>query len=221
MCRRFIMIDRDEVMDIAREIARDLEGHEGELASLDPLEAYRAFLSPPADPAAGGAREAFPSSTVALIAPTGRGAQLAVADMAWGFEVEWRQGPVFNTRIETALAHPEGMWGESLARRRCVVPARAFFESHGSETVPSERTGRPVKRQYAFERPDGSPLLLAAVHDRGRFSLVTAEPCAAVAPVHDRMPLALSPGEAALWLRGAYGPLVDRSGVELSARPER
>ncbi|WP_080797411.1 SOS response-associated peptidase [Arabiibacter massiliensis] len=216
MCRRFIMIDRDEVMAIAREIARDLQGREGELASLDPLEAYRPFLSQPADPAGGAAREAFPSSTVALIAPTGCGAQLAVADMTWGFEVPWKRGPVFNTRIETALDDPSCMWAESLARRRCIVPARAFFESHGSETVPSPRTGKPVKRQYAFERPDGAPLLLAGIHDQGRFSLVTTEPNAAVAPVHDRMPLALDAAESADWLAGDLAGLVDRSALALA-----
>ena len=100
-------------------------------------------------------------------------------------------------------------------------PARGFYESHATETVPSERTGRPVKRQYAFAAPDGAPLLLAGVHDRGRFSLVTTEPNAAVAPVHNRMPLALEPGEAALWLRGVYEPLLDRGAVRLTARPER
>ena len=156
-----------------------------------------------------------------LIVAAGDGCGLAVAHMAWGYEVPWKNGPVFNTRIETALRSEGSMWAESFARRRCLVPARGFYESHATETVPSERTGRPVKRQYAFAAPDGAPLLLAGVHDRGRFSLVTTEPNAAVSPVHNRMPLAMGPGEAALWLRGVYEPLLDRSAVRLTARPER
>ena len=139
--------------------------------------------------------EALPSSVVPLIVAAGDGCGLAVAHMAWGYEVPWKNGPVFNTRIETTLRGEGSMWAESFARRRCLVPARGFYESHATETVPSERTGRPVKRQYAFAAPDGAPLLLAGVHDRGRFSLVTTEPNAAVAPVHNRMPLALEPGE--------------------------
>lgn len=165
--------------------------------------------------------EALPSSVVPLIVASGDGCGLAVAHMAWGYEVPWKNGPVFNTRIETALRSEGSMWAESFARRRCLVPARGFYESHATETVPSERTGRPVKRQYAFAAPDGAPLLLAGVHDRGRFSLVTTEPNAAVAPVHNRMPLALEPGEAALWLRGVYELLLDRGAVRLTARPER
>lgn len=222
MCRRFVLIERSEVMDIAAEIAADLAAHAGELETLDPLESFRGFLARPVpDDPSGPAREAFPLSTAPVIVPTGRGAQLAVADMVWGFEVPWKQGPVFNARIETALERPDGMWGASLAHRRCIVAARTFFESHASETVASPRTGRPVKRQYAFERADGAPLLLAGIHDRGRFSLLTAPPCAAVAAVHDRMPLVLDPREAPLWLAGKLDALADRSAVELSCAPER
>lgn len=165
--------------------------------------------------------EALPSSVVPLIVATGDGCGLAVAHMAWGYEVPWKNGPVFNTRIETALKGEGSMWSPSFARRRCLIPAWGFYESHASETVPSERTGRPVKRQYAFEPLDGAPLLLAGIHDRGRFSLVTTEPNDAVAPVHNRMPLALGPGEPALWLRGVYAPLLDRGAIELRVAPER
>ena len=221
MCRRFIVVDRAEVARIAAGIARDLEAHAGELGALDPLEAWRPFLSAPVPDAPGDRREAFPQTVVPLIAPTGQGAQVAVADMAWGFEVPWKKGPVFNTLIETALGDPACLWAESLARRRCIVPAWAFYESHATETVPSARTGKPVKRPYAFERADGAPLLLAGIHNRGRFSLVTTQPNGAVAPVHDRMPLALDAREAALWLAGTYAPLLDRTGLALTAAPER
>lgn len=168
-----------------------------------------------------GEAEAFPSSVVALIVPTGCGAQLAVADMTWGFDAPWKAGAVFNTRIETALGETAGMWADAIKRRRCVVPARAFFESHVAETVPSAHTGRPVKRQYAFRNADGSPLLMAGVHERGRFSLVTTAPNETVSRVHGRMPLVLAPGEAALWLAGRYEGLADRSSVHLEAVPER
>lgn len=247
MCRRFIPLDRDEVARIAAEIERDLAAHEDELASLDPLEAYEGYL-PSQTPAAIAERpdrpsqlslfengafgesepaiaskriEAFPSSDVALIVPKGRGCGLAVVQMTWGYEVPWKNGPVFNTRIETALRAEGSMWRESFARRRCLVPAQGFFESHASETVPSERTGRPTKRQYAFEPLDGFPLLLAGIHDRGCFSLVTTEPNDAVAPVHNRMPLALDRRESARWLCGDYASLPDRSAIALRATPER
>ena len=222
MCGRFIMVDRDEVKRIAADIARDLADHAGELETLDPIESFGPFLSQPQPPSGpDGRADARPSSVVPLIAPTAHGAQLAVADMAWGFDMPWTKGLVFNTRIETALGKPDGVWGASLARRRCIVAAWAFYEPHASETVPSERTGRPVKRQYRFERRDGGPMLLAGIHDKGRFSIVTTEPDDTVAPVHDRMPLTLESEDAALWLAGRHDELSGRPGASLIGLPER
>ena len=221
MCRHFIVVDRAEVARIAAEIARDLEARAGGLDAADPIESFRTHLSEPVPDFPGARRDAFPSTVVPLVARTGHGTQLAIADMSWGYSVPWKQGPVFNTRIETALGNPSCLWAESCARRRCVITAWSFSESHGSETVPSPRTGRPVKRQYSFARLDGSPLLLAGIHDRGAVSLVTTEPNGAVAPVHNRMPLALDVGEAAAWLAGDFEGLVDRSALALACEPER
>ena len=63
--------------------------------------------------------------------------------------------------------------------------------------------------------------LLAGVTDGGRLSIVTTEPNAAVAPVHNRMPLVLGPGESDVWLFGDFASLADRRGVALSSEPER
>ena len=205
----------------AVQAARTREAQEARCGAAAQLSLFDDGPAAPEAPAAPPRAEAFPSSVVPLIVATGDGCGLAVAHMAWGYEVPWKNGPVFNTRIETALRDDGSMWSSSFARRRCLIPAWGFYESHASETVPSARTGRPVKRQYAFEPRDGAPLLLAGIHDRGRFSLVTTEPNETVAAVHNRMPLVLGPGEPALWLRGVYGPLLDRGAIELSVAPER
>ncbi len=207
-------------MELARAVADELSGMEGSLTGLDSLETFRAYLSRPAPEEPGSTRDAYPQSVAAVIVPTGLGAQVAVADMVWGFQVPWKKGVVFNTRLESALEQPEGMWAESFARRRCVVCAQAFFESHATQRVPSARTGKPIRRPYVFTRNDGAPLLLAGIHDKGRFSIVTTAPNKAVAPVHDRMPLVLSPAEAARWLAGDARSLADRSAFALSSRPE-
>ncbi len=223
MCRRFVAVDRAEVARIAAEVARSLEAREdagGKLGALDALGSFRASLSRPVADGPGERRDAFPSSVAALIVPTGLGTQLAIADMIWGYEVPWKKGPVFNTRIETALGASSSMWRASLKRRRCLVPAWGFFESHATETVPSPRTGSPMRRPYAFARPDGAPLLLAGIHEAGRFSLMTTRPSAVVAPVHDRMPLTLDADGAALWLTGDFAELLSRAAPALRAAPE-
>lgn len=131
---------------------------------------------------------------------------------------------MFNTRIESTLEQPRlgrrGMWAKAIAHGRCLVPVRAFYESHATEKAVSECTGKPVKRQYRFRLPGARAFLLAAVQQDGLFSVVTTAPNASVAPVHDRMPLVLGPGESSVWLGSEFAPLADRRSVSLTSCPE-
>lgn len=168
------------------------------------------------------ARDAHPGSSVPVYLPSENG--LVVAELAWGFPLQGKAGAVFNTRLESALEQLErghGMWSGAIATGRCVVPVRAFYESHGTERVASERTGKSVRRQYRFRVPGARAFLLAAVQEDGRFSIVTTAPNASVVPVHDRMPLVLGPGEMGVWLGPDFARLADRSGIELASEPER
>ena len=167
--------------------------------------------------------DAHPGSVVPLFVPDGAGG-LKVAQLEWGFPLDGRRHAVFNTRIESALEQlrrgRRGMWARAIAEGRCLVPVRAFYESSATETVASEKTGRPVRRQWHFRLPGARAFLLAAVREEGRFSVVTTAPNASVAPVHDRMPLVLGPGESDVWLGPNFATLADRSGIRLSAEPE-
>ncbi len=175
--------------------------------------------------------EARPTALVQVVARDGG---IVSVPMIWGFSVTWQRNVVFNARIERA-GDAGGMWSEAFAARRCVVPAWTFFEPHRSETAISPRTGRAIKRQYAFASLDGTPLLLAGIYDRPlvddgagseqaeppRFSIVTTAPTDGISPIHDRMPLVLDPAESRAWLEGAPAPLfADRSGTVLDIAPE-
>lgn len=176
--------------------------------------------------AAGGfdpGRDAYPGSLVAAYVPDTQG-ELATVSLIWGFDSPKGGRPVFNTRIETALAQLQdgrGMWADAMAHGRCLVPVRAFYEGHATERVPSERTGKPVRRQYRFRLPGARAFLLAGVCQDGRLSIVTTEPNASVAPVHNRMPMVLGPGESSVWLEPGFAALADRCRVMLSAEAER
>ena len=175
--------------------------------------------------------EARPTALVQVVARDGG---IVSVPMIWGFSVTWQRNVVFNARIERA-GDAGGMWSEAFAARRCIVPAWTFFEPHRSETAISPRTGRAIKRQYAFASLDGTPLLLAGIYDRPlvddgagseqaeppRFSIVTTAPTDGISPIHDRMPLVLDPAESRAWLEGAPAPLfADRSGTVLDIAPE-
>lgn len=167
-------------------------------------------------------RDARPGSLVPVYVPEGRG--LAVARLTWGFPLDGKPNAVFNTRIESALEQlrlgRRGMWAKAIAEGRCLVPVRAFYEGHMTERVESERTGRPVRRQYLFRLPGARAFLLAAVREGDRFSIVTTRPNASVSPVHDRMPLVLGPGESNVWLGPEFARLADRRRMVLSTEPK-
>ena len=169
------------------------------------------------------ARDAWPGSLVPAYVP-GEDGELITVSLLWGFDSPRDGRPVFNTRLDTALSQLErghGLWLDAIAHGRCLVPVRAFYEGHQTERVPSEQTGKPVRRQYRFRLPGARAFLLAGVTAEGRLSIVTTEPNATVAPVHNRMPLVLGPGESARWLSGDFAALADRGRIRLTATPER
>lgn len=168
-------------------------------------------------------RDARPGSQVPLYVPDGAG-DLRVATLSWGFPLDGKPHAVFNTRIESALEQlrrgRRGMWTRAIAEGRCLVPVRAFYESHATEKVTSERTGKPVRRQYRFRLPCARAFLLAAVQTDGCFSVVTTAPNASVSSVHDRMPLVLGPGESNIWLGPDFARLTDRNHIALTSEAE-
>lgn len=167
--------------------------------------------------------DARPGSTVPLFLPDGAG-DLKVARLEWGFPFDGRPHAVFNTRIESALEQlrrgRRGMWTKAIAEGRCLVPVHSFYEAHVTEKVISEKTGRPIRRQYRFRMPGARAFLLAAVQQDGRFSIVTTEPNESVAPIHDRMSLVLGLGESGVWLGPEFATLSNRSGINLAVEPD-
>lgn len=149
----------------------------------------------------------------------------------WGVAVEWRRGLVFNARLESAL-RGEGLWREATETGRCLVPVRAFYETRNVEP-PSDQPSLTLdasgsaskgsrKPQYRFTSPADEALLLAGLVVEGnRLAVVTTEPNALMAPIHNRMPLVLSAQEAWTWLEGvpeAQALLADRAQVDLAVQ---
>ena len=131
MCGRVKQLSWDEVRSVVEQLER------GEALSSDP--GWQATLFDRAD--------ARPKSVVAVV--SGDKGTLRAQRMSWGFPVSWQASPVFNTRLESALAGGN-MWELPLREHRCIVPVAAFFEK-----------GRKGASGYAFSN-DG-PLLLGGV----------------------------------------------------------
>lgn len=154
--------------------------------------------------------DAYPGSTVPLFVPDAKG-ELEATLLTWGFEgYSSSSRLLFNTRIETAVKHVQegrGLWANAMAHGRCLLPVRGFFEH---DTMGAERGV-----QVRFTLPGHGVFLLAAIHENGRFSVLTTRPNADVAPIHRRMPIVLGPGESSIWLGDGYEGLADRSRLPL------
>lgn len=203
MCGRMTILTYDEALEALR--------------SYRVGEAANPFPDWPAIPPR---KDAVPQSwvPVALLSPDIPD-HVEVQELSWGYPVDWKQGVVFNTRIESML-QGGGMWGDAGLQRRCVVPVVRFYERHRDETVRSQATGRRVRRPYSFQLVDEPITWLAGIYEGDHFSVVTTEPNDAVAPVHDRMPIVLRQVEVPAWLGPDFPLLADRSQVALQVVAE-
>jgi len=126
-----------------------------------------------------------------------------IAAYQWGLIPFWvkelkKTKPLINARSESLAEKPS--FKNSLAKRRCLVPADGFYEwkQNGTQKTPMfiQLKDTPL---FAFagiwdewKDPDGEPLRT--------FSIITTEANEAMAAVHDRMPVILPPGAEEKWL---------------------
>lgn len=154
--------------------------------------------------------DVFPSQNAMIL--KGEGNHLAAEQMRWGFPGFEKGKLLINARAETALERPT--FRESVQDRRCIIPARGFYEWNKS------------KEKFTFERKETPVLFMAGCYNRyegqERFVILTTEANPSVASVHNRMPLILEPEELKDWVLddGATEYLLHKTPVMLEHRAE-
>jgi putative SOS response-associated peptidase YedK len=138
------------------------------------------------------------SPTEACLVVHANGANCREAQlMHWGFPSHAGK-PLINARAETA--HKKQPFSQAFQNRRCLVPARGFYEW---------RSEQGKKRPYCFSRPDGRLMAFAGLWqpfegEAGKplhaFTILTTTASKPVASYHDRMPAIISPDQYAQWL---------------------
>ena len=130
--------------------------------------------------------EIFPGSSAPILIAEGRSIRAEL--FSWGFPLE--KSLLINARAETAAEKP--MFRESVAARRCVIPATGFFEWDGE------------KRKFLFTFPDNTALYMAGLYTerdgKRRYCILTTQANDSIREVHHRMPLVLSPRQMGAWL---------------------
>ena len=150
-------------------------------------------------------RDIFPSQSAVVLHGTERSSRedagggiygstsrctIGASEMVWGFSNPSRKGLIINARAETA--REKRTFADSIARRRCVIPASGFYEWD------------PYKARYRFTSPEGGLLLLAGFYrkEQGvpRFTILTTEANDSMRKIHDRMPVMISRKEIRPWI---------------------
>jgi putative SOS response-associated peptidase YedK len=142
----------------------------------------------------------------------GKGPRRALGTFRWGLVPSWakdRSGAsrMINARSDGIATKPA--FRAAVARRRCIIPADAFYEWQRREG----RDGKPAgKLPYAIRRRDGHPMAFAGLWEVWRdkddpdgevlrtCAIVTTSANELMAPIHDRMPVVLAAADWSAWL---------------------
>ncbi len=143
--------------------------------------------------------------TDVLAVTTDREGKRRFEELRWGLVPSWAKDTktgfkMINARAETLAERPA--YRSAFERFRCLLPADGFYEW---QQIPGENRKQP----FHITRADGELFAFAglwSVWHRGEpeelrsCTIVTTAANAAIAPIHDRMPVILPRDAEALWL---------------------
>lgn len=141
----------------------------------------------------------------------------SVGDCRELIEMRWGYVPTFvkedRPRVQPINARADklessGYYHRSFQRRRCLLPAKGFYEWRrlGGSKIPCN-----------IQLPGRQQFLLGGIWDTWRgidtVAIITTDASAAIRKIHSRMPLIVPPEQAAEWLDGdspaaLFGPSV-------------
>lgn len=149
--------------------------------------------------------------TQLVYAVANRAGRRALGTLRWGLVPPGAKDPsagskMINARAESLADRPA--YRAALARRRCLIPADAFYE--WQRLRPGQ--GGSAKRPWAVRRRDGQTMALAGLWEAWRdpaapegeplrtCTIITTAANQLLAAVHSRMPVVLCPAKWEAWL---------------------
>jgi putative SOS response-associated peptidase YedK len=126
----------------------------------------------------------------------------------WGLVPFWAKDTkvgysTINARAEEVLSKPA--FREAFKKRRCLVPADAFYEWQSASPAKKSKAKQP----YAIALRSGEPYAFAGLWESWKpkegpplesFTIITTDPNEVTAKIHDRMPVLLDPSDYDRWL---------------------
>jgi putative SOS response-associated peptidase YedK len=165
------------------------------------------------------AGEIFPGDYAPVITPNrsqqdsntdnqSKSASNAVHAIKWGFPLQ-KGRPVINARSETVKEKP--LFRLPYAKRRCLIPARGFFE-----WKDAENSNKRIKHYITLI--DSSIMYLAGLYwffkdkdgiQKPYFTILTTQANEDVRTIHDRMPVIIKDINKEIWLYEKKIEIVD------------
>jgi putative SOS response-associated peptidase YedK len=141
-----------------------------------------------------------PASDVLIVRAAAGAAQAAL--LRWGLVPRWAKDPAIGARLNNARAETvaeKPSFRDAFPRRRCLIPASGFYEW---------RTEAGRKQPYYVYPAQGALFAFAGLWEAWRGSdggfescaVLTTDANAAMAPIHERMPVILAQRDYARWL---------------------
>jgi putative SOS response-associated peptidase YedK len=135
----------------------------------------------------------------------------------WGLVPSWAKSlaagaGMINARSEGIATKPA--FRQALVRRRCLIPADAFYEWQvaPAPALFGDGGAAPVKQPYAIRPHGGRPMAFAGLWEVWRdplqadadlvrsCTIITTAANSLLAPIHHRMPVVLGAADWATWL---------------------
>lgn len=201
-------------VDVITEAARELPPS----WNTAPTNPVRVVLDRERAPAGSTPAESTPAGGAPAESTPSRELHLA----RWGILPPWSKGPaakgppLFNARLESVAEKPA--FAKSLLTRRCIVPADGYYEwrkNEGAHEAAVQAGRMRAKTPFYITDPTGATLAFAGLYawwrdptkaedDPDRWVLSTTILTEAardgLEAIHDREPVALSPGAITAWL---------------------
>ena len=155
---------------------------------------------------------AAPSQLLPVIRQYPETGKRTIDCLSWGLIPHWTTDPnpkvrPINARAERVATHP--LFKDAYAKRRCLVPMNGFYEWKAE-------AGKKRKQPYFISMKDQSQFCVAGIWENWKhpmtgewirtYAIITTEPNALCATVHDRMPVILDPDDYSRWLGSEADP---------------
>jgi putative SOS response-associated peptidase YedK len=142
-----------------------------------------------------------PSKPLLVVGETSAGR--FAESMKWGLVPSWAKDPsignkMANAKLETAAEKPS--FRTAMKHRRCLIFVSGFYEWHGAKAP---------KQPFYIYRADGEPMVFAGLWETWQqpdgtplhtCTILTREPNALMATVHNRMPVILEHADFERWI---------------------